>query len=119
MKKTYSEKVITAFLENDKIVDIMSATGLSRSTIDRYKADPKLQRILSERRAAFVETAVTKMQKALSEGADVLHRIIKNEAVSPQVRVNAVQILFAQCRSWTETVDILHRLEAIEAEMEE
>lgn len=118
-KKTYSEKVINAFLENDKIIDIMAATGLSRSTIDRYRADPKLQKILSERKAAFVEAAVLKMQKSLSEGADVLQRIIKNEEVSPQVRVNAIQVLFAQCKGWTETVDILQRLEAIEAEMED
>lgn len=115
-KKNYSEKVINAFLENDKVVDIMSATGLSRSTIERYRADSKLQRILSERKAVFVEAAVLKMQKTLSESADVLHRIIKNEEISPQVRVNAIQVLFTQCRSWTETADILKRLEALEME---
>lgn len=115
-KKTYNETVITAFLENDKVVDIMSATGLSRSTIERYRADPELQRILSERKAAFVESAVLKMQKTLSESADVLQRIIKNEEISAQTRVNAIQVLFSQCRSWTETADILKRLEALEAE---
>ena len=119
MKKQYSEKIINAFLENDRISDIMEATKLSRSTIDRYRADPELQKILSDRKAAFVEAAVMKMQKALSEGADVLQRIIKNEDVSPQVRVNAIQVLFAQCKGWTETVDILRRLEAIEAEIEQ
>ena len=116
MKKRYSEKIINAFLTHDKICDIMSATGLSRSTIERYRADPELQRILSERKAAFVEAAVLKMQKTLSESADVLQRIIKNEDVSPQVRVNAIQVLFTQCRNWTETADILKRLEALEME---
>ena len=80
------------------------------------RADPELQRILSERKAAFVEAAVLKMQKTLSESADVLQRIIKNEDVSPQVRVNAIQVLFTQCRNWTETADILKRLEALETE---
>ena len=116
MKKRYSEKIINAFLTHDKICDIMSVTGLSRSTIERYRADPELQRILSERKAAFVEAAVLKMQKTLSESADVLQRIIKNEEVSPQVRVNAIQVLFTQCRNWTETADILKRLEALEME---
>lgn len=115
-KKNYSEKVINAFLENDKVVDIMSATGLSRSTIERYRADPELQRILSERKAAFIEAAVLKMQKTLSESADVLQRIIKNEEVKPQTRVNAIQVLFTQCRNWTETADILKRLEVLEME---
>ena len=116
MKKQYSEKIINAFLENDKVVDIISVTGLSRSTIERYRADPELQRILSERKAAYVEAAVLKMQKTLAESADVLQRIIKNEEVSPQVRVNAIQVLFTQCRNWTETTDILKRLEALEME---
>ena len=115
-KKTYSETIITAFLENDKITDIMAATKLSRSTIERYRADPELQKVLSDRKAAFVEAAVLKMQKTLAESADVLQRIIKNEEVSPQVRVNAIQVLFTQCRNWTETADILKRLEALETE---
>ena len=115
-KKNYSEKIVNAFLENDKVVDIMNATGLSRSTIERYRADPELQRILSERKAAFVEVAVLKMQKTLSESADVLQRIIKNEEINPQTRVNAIQVLFTQCKNWTETADILKRLEALEME---
>lgn len=115
-KKMYSEKIINAFLDNDKVIDIMAATGLSRSTIERYRADPELQKILSDRKAAFVEAAVLKMQKTLSESADVLQKIIKNEDISPQVRVNAIQVLFTQCRNWTETADILKRLEALEAE---
>lgn len=117
-KKTYSETVIEAFLKYDKIVDIMKATNLSRGTIDKYRKDEEFQRILSERKAIYVEAAVTKMQASLSEGADTLQRIINNENVPPQVRVNAIQVLFSQCRNWTETADILKRLEALEQEEE-
>ena len=113
-KKTYSETMIEAFLKYDKIVDIMKATNLSRGTIDKYRKDEEFQRVLPERKAIFVEAAVTKMQASLSEGADTLQRIINNENVPPQVRVNAIQVLFSQCRSWTETADILKRLEALE-----
>lgn len=119
MKKQYSEKVINAFLENDKIVDIMAATGLSRSTIDRYRADPELQRILSERKLAFIESAVTKMQAALSSGVEVLQKIISDEGISPQVRINAISTLFAQCRNWTETADLAKRIEVLEAREDE
>lgn len=115
-KRTYSETVVEAFLKHDKIVDIMRATGLSRGTIDKYRKDEEFQKILSERKAIFVEAAVTKMQASLSEGADTLQRIINNEKVPPQVRVNAIQVLFSQCKSWTETADILKRLEVLERE---
>lgn len=115
-KRTYSETMIEAFLKYDKVVDIMKATNLSRGTIDKYRKDKEFQNVLSERKAVFIEAAVTKMQASLSEGADTLQRIINNEGVSPQVRVNAIQVLFSQCRNWTETADILKRLEALENE---
>lgn len=113
-KKTFSETVIEAFLKYDKIVDIMKATGLSRSTIERYRDSPELQQILSERRTAYVESAVTKMQSFMCEGVEILQRIIRDEGTSAQTKVNAIQILFGQCKAWTETVDILKRLEALE-----
>lgn len=114
-KKAYSEKLIQSFLQYDKIVDIMKATGLSRSTIMRYRDSLDFQKVLSDRRTAYVEAAVTKMQSFMCEGVETLQKIIRDEEVSAQTKVNAVQILFAQCKSWTETVDILKRLEALES----
>ncbi len=113
-KKNYSETLIQAFLQHDKIVDIMEATGLSRSTIVRYRDSPDFQKALSDRRTVYVETAVTKMQAFMCEGVETLQNIIRDKNTSAQVKVNAIQILFAQCKSWTETVDVLKRLEALE-----
>lgn len=113
-KKSYSETLIQAFLQYDKVVDIMEATGLSRSTIARYRDSPDFQKVLSDRRTAYVEAAVTKMQAFMCEGVETLQKIIRDKNTSAQVKVNAIQILFAQCKSWTETVDILKRLEALE-----
>ena len=54
MAKQYSETVINAFLKHDKIVDIMADTGLSRSTIQRYRDDPELQQLFT---AALINSA--------------------------------------------------------------
>lgn len=118
MKKQYSEKVINAFLEHDKITDIMIATGLSRGTIDKYRKDEDFQKVLFERKERFVAAAVAKMQASLSKGADVLQCIIENELVAPQTRVNAISVLFAQCKAWTTELDLLKRIEALEKDME-
>lgn len=118
-KKSYSEKVINAFLENDKISDIMAATGLSRGTINKYREDEDFQRVLFERKEQFVSAAVTKMQAALSESAEVLQKIIKNEDISPQVRINAISVLFQQCKNWTTELDLMKRIEAIEEGLKE
>ena len=114
MVKHYSEALIDAFLKYDKITDIMQKTRLSRSTIQRYKADPTFQHLLAERRMEFVKAAVTKMQGFLLEGVEIMQTIIRDDETSPQTKVNAIQIMFNQCRVWTETTDILERLKALE-----
>ena len=118
MSKRYSEKIINAFLEHDKISDIMSATGLSRGTINKYRDDEDFQRVLFERKEQFVSAAVARMQSSLFEAAEVLQDIINNENVSAQVRVNAISVLFQQCKNWTTELDILKRIEALEKDME-
>lgn len=114
MQKQYSETVIAAFLKNDKITDIMADTGLSRSTIQRYRDDPDLQQILADRRMEYVKAAVNKMQAFMTEGVETLQNIIRDSETSPQTRINAIQIMFNQCKVWTETTDILERLKALE-----
>lgn len=48
-KRTYTENIIEAFLEHDKISEIMRITGLSRNTLTRYRDDPQFQDILNQR----------------------------------------------------------------------
>ena len=110
----YSETVINAFLKHDKIVDVMADTGLSRSTIQRYRDDPELQQLLTERKAEFIKAAVNKMQAFMSEGVEILQNIIRDNETSAQTKVNAIQIMFNQCKTWTETADILERLKMLE-----
>lgn len=114
MAKQYSETVINAFLKYDKITDIAVATKLSRSTIKRYRDDPELQQLLTERKNEFIKIAVNRMQAFMVEGVEVLEGIIRDNETSPQVKINAIQIMFNQCKTWTETTDILERLKMLE-----
>jgi len=113
-KKDYSETVIGAFLKYDKLSDIIEETGLSRNTVAKYRDDPHLQEILANRRVEIIKSSVNKMQASMNECVDVLQSIIRDKEVSPQTRVNAVQIMLNQCKAWTETTDILERLKALE-----
>jgi len=112
----YTENVIQAFLLYEKNQDIADAIGKSIRTVQLYKKDNELQRILSDRRVEFVKTAVCKMQKSMSHAVDVLMDIIDDEETSKQTKVNAINILFNQCREWTQGVDVLERLQRIENE---
>lgn len=113
-KKSYSETVILAFLKHDKLADIAREIGVTPQTAAKYRDDSELQELLSERRMQYVKEAVAKMQGFMTEGVEILQNIIRDNKVSPQTRVNAVQIMFNQCKMWTETTDILERLKALE-----
>lgn len=110
----YSEKVIFAFTKYEKTVDLMNELNLSRNTIKRYKKDPELQQIVQERRAELVTAAVAQMQDYLSEGVQALIDIIHDPDTPAQTRVNAIQLIFNQCRDWMTTTDLQKRLAVLE-----
>lgn len=118
-KRVFTESMIAAFLEHDKISDIMRATSLSRNTVTRYRDDPQFQDILNQRRVQVIRRSVQKMQQSLTDCVNVLNRIIADDSISPQIRVNAIQIMMSQCKSWTETADLAERVEALERQSQE
>jgi len=109
------EKVISAFLGNFRTADIVRESGLSRTTVQKLKTDPDFQRVLTERRDAVIRASVDKMRTYLLTDVEKLQEIIDDTETSPQTRVNAIQVVLSQLRSWIETDDILKRLEALEA----
>lgn len=112
--KAYTDELLEAFLECKSIAEIQKRTGLSRQTINKYREDRNFQDELARRKIEAVKAAVNKMQMSLSDIAAEVLSIATDKAVSPQIRLNACQVALSQCRSWTETTDILERLAAVE-----
>ncbi len=44
--------------------------------------------------------------------------VVQDEEASPQTRINAAQIAMTQTKNWTETIDIINRIAALEAAMD-
>lgn len=116
MAKNYcdDERVIGAFLNNFRMVDVMRETGLSKTTCYKIRNDPKFQRVIRERKEAILKTAVNKMQGYLTRDVEILQQIIEDPDTSAQTKVNAIQTLMNQLRDWTTTTDIVKRLEALQ-----
>lgn len=110
----YGENVILAFTKYEKTADLMKETGLSRNTIKRYKADPELRKIVQERRSEMISAAVALMQDYLTDGVQELIKIIKDPETPAQTKVNAINLIFNQCRDWMTTTDLQKRLEVLE-----
>jgi len=121
MAKDYKndERVISAFLNNFRMVDVMRETGLSKNTVYKIRNDPEFQEVIQKRKEAILKTAVNKMQGYLTKDVEILQEIIENPETSAQTKVNAIQTLMNQLRDWTTTTDILKRLEALQKSSED
>lgn len=113
-KFTEDERVIGAFLNNYRMVDVIRETGLSKNTCYKIRNDPEFQKVLQKRKEAILKTAVNKMQSYLTKDVEILQEIIEDPNTSAQTKVNAIQTLMNQLRDWTTTTDIIKRLEALQ-----
>lgn len=112
--KNFDEKTISAFLNHYKMVDIIKESGLSKNTCYKLRADPNFQQVLRERKDAMVKASLERMRSYLLRDIEELQAVIENSEASPQVRVNAIQIMLSQFRDWLTTNDLLERVEMLE-----
>ena len=113
-RKQYDERVISAFLANYKMTDIMRETKLSKNTIYRYRNDPDFQEVLQERKTAILQTAVNRMSGYLVQNVETLQAIADDPEVNPAVRVSAINTIMTQLRGWLTTTELSERLTALE-----
>ena len=113
------EAIISAFLTNYRMTDVMRETGLSKNTVYKIRNDPEFQKTIRERKEAILKTAVNKMQSYLTKDVEILQQIIEDPETSAQTKVNAIQTLMNQLRDWTTTTDIMKKLEALQKPSED
>lgn len=115
MAKNYceDERVIGAFLNNFRMVDVIKETGLSKKTCYKIRNDPKFQQVIRSRKEAILKTAVNKMQSYMLSDIDAIQAIIEDPETPRQVRINAINTKWTHMKEWTTTTDIVKALEAL------
>lgn len=108
------ERVISAFLTNFRMVDVMKATGLSKKTCYKIRNDPNFQKVIRERKEAILKTAVNKMQSYMLSDAEALQAIIEDPETPRQVRINAINTKWTHMKEWTTTTDLMKKLEDLQ-----
>ena len=107
------ERVISAFLTNFRMVDVMKETGLSKKTCYKIRNDPKFQQVIRERKEAILKTAVNIMQTYMVKNVKTLQQIIDDPETPRSTRVNALNTYMSHMRDWTTTTDIQKEVEAL------
>lgn len=93
--ETRQDILIQAFLTCPNVTEVSKKTGIPRSTIYGISKKEEFQERLAEARQAAVNDAVAYLQGNLSECAEVLMDIVRDKEAQPQVRINAINSVFA------------------------
>lgn len=107
-------KLLTALLEETTITGAAKKAGITRATAYKYLQDRDFRTELNRRRSECINDAVRYLQGKLALCNETLVEIIKDKDVSSQIKINAINAIYMNCKSLTETADIIERLDGIE-----
>lgn len=111
----YPERIVSAFLTNYRMSDVIRDAGISKTTAYKYKNDPEFQNYLRLRKSQILTEVVDRMKARMLKDLDRLDSVIDDPKSSGQVVINAIHTKWSHMREWTTTVDIINRLEALES----
>lgn len=105
---------LQAMLEESTLTKAAERIGISRTTAYKYLKDKDFQKELNQRRGECINDTVRYLQGKLSLCNETLVSIIENPETSDQIKINAINAIYLNCKSMTETAEIITRLEQVE-----
>lgn len=113
-KKVKDETLLSALLTSSSIREASRICGLSESQIYERMRNPEFAKRYRDSRRELLTGCMAGLQASLGEAVNVISQIMRNEEVSPQIRLNACESILRNSMKLTEQIDIMERLEAIE-----
>lgn len=113
-------KFLSELFKCSSVAEAIKSAGISESTAYRWmREDEDFKKELQNKKTQALDEVSTQMQIGFSEAVQELLDIIRNDVVSAQVKINAIDCLFRNARPIIEEVDILNRLQEVERKIQE
>jgi len=113
-KRLQDEEIIAALIAEGSIKGAAAALQCTARTLyDRMKK-PEFKAMYSQAKADLIKTATAKLQGNLCGAIDTLAEIMHDPDTAKQTRANCAVSILQYASRFTETADIIERLEAIE-----
>lgn len=114
------EKALSALLTSRTRAEAAKAAGIGESTLRGYlRDDPEFQARYKEAFGELVQDATRQAQQAIAPALDALRKIVENSREQSQARVMAARSALEFALKLTEQLDLLGRIEALEAAAKE
>lgn len=113
-----NEIVISALLSEPTISKAAERCGLSQRQIYERMRQGGFKKEYSQAKKDILESVANSLQTRLTAAVETEMQIMQDSENSPQIRLNACNLIFNQCQKLTETVDILDRIETLEMQVD-
>lgn len=110
---------INVYLSEQDINKVCKKLNITRPTYYKYLNDELVDKEIYKIRLASIKETTRYLQEHLTICSNELIKIIESDNSTPQVKINAINSVFNNCKKLTEQVDILSKLDAIEQRLSE
>lgn len=109
------QRALVALLTSSTKEAAAKAAGIEPKTLRRYLADPEFQEEYRRAFASMVEDATRQAQQAIAPALSTLREIVEDREEATQARIQAARSTLEYALRLTEQLDILGRIQALEA----
>ena len=117
--KLADEQIIAALIECGSITDTAARLGCNRKTLYARMAKQQFKELYSQFKSDMIRAAAARLQSATNTAIDTLYDVMTDESTAKQTRVYCAVSVLQYAMKFTETADIIERLEALEAAQSE
>jgi len=114
-KSVSDEKIIAALLCTDTVKAAAEQVGMKADTLRTRMKSPEFKVKYQEAKDQLIKSTVTSLQNKMNTAISVISEVMENTDNSPQIRVNAAEIILRYALKLTDTVEIIERLESLES----
>lgn len=107
-------EICAALLRYGSTRQAADALGLSMRTVQARRKRETFRQLWDEIQRQALQDAAASLRDAAQDAVKALRDIIEDENSSPQLRINAADSILRHCLRYTETCEILQRLDALE-----
>jgi hypothetical protein len=113
-KRLTDEAIIAALIAEGSIKGAAASLECSTRTLYERMKKPEFKELYAQAKADILKAATAKLQGSLCAAVETLKEIMNDKEAAKQTRVNSAVSILQYTARFTETTDILERLEAIE-----
>lgn len=117
-KTITNESIITSLLTSSTIEEASKKLGIEARTIYKRMKTDDFQRLYNDAKSGLLKETTADLQAKTGEAVQVIASVMNDASVNPNTRIYGATAILQYATKYTELLNILERIEALEKERE-